>query len=396
MAQATTSNIIGLRPEVEDILQPKEKSKSLTATFRNVDVCYVNALRRTILSDIPTIVLDVDNMLITKNTSGLNNELLKQRLSCVPVYANIQADAAELLKYGVYVNVVNQGNETMNVTTDDFRIYALAADQETKEVMLREPAKLLPPDVLPNVIFPKYSIGGKAYPIDVIRLQPAITGTSTMGEALQFESKFKVSTQAENSCHSVVSLCTFNNAIDVIKAQEAFRKANLDDDKDPQKIADFQALEAKRYTKPDEFEFKLKSIGPLPPVTIILEAFEVLLRKLSDFDQHVGLYVKSASDDTTTLPYAYEAIIPNEGHTLGRILEFELNEMYFVGKKKKALSYVGFRKSHPHIDNCCIRLAFLGALDDAGAVMYFQEAAQNAIAKVKILIAAFTSTMPYT
>ncbi|MBT7789737.1 MAG: hypothetical protein HN757_12745, partial [Calditrichaeota bacterium] len=47
-----------------------------------------NALRRVLLSDILCVVFDTDNdnINISKNTTRFHNEILKQRLGCIPVH----------------------------------------------------------------------------------------------------------------------------------------------------------------------------------------------------------------------------------------------------------------------------------------------------------------------
>ena len=67
----------------------------LEFTLRNIDVSIANAIRRTILSDIPTIAFktfphDKNLAIIHKNTSRLNNEILKQRLACIPIHIKDQ------------------------------------------------------------------------------------------------------------------------------------------------------------------------------------------------------------------------------------------------------------------------------------------------------------------
>ena len=67
-----------------------QDNNSLTFTLSGVDVSFANGLRRTIISDIPIVVFktfphEQNKANIIHNTSRLNNELLKQRLSCIPV-----------------------------------------------------------------------------------------------------------------------------------------------------------------------------------------------------------------------------------------------------------------------------------------------------------------------
>ena len=69
----------------------KEEDGVMTFTIANIDVSYVNAIRRTILSDIPIVCFkttpyEQNKANIVINTTRLNNEILKQRLSCIPIF----------------------------------------------------------------------------------------------------------------------------------------------------------------------------------------------------------------------------------------------------------------------------------------------------------------------
>ena len=60
-------------------------------TLSGVNVSLANALRRTILTDIPLVVFrtspnEQNKCNIITNTSRLNNEIIKQRLSCIPIH----------------------------------------------------------------------------------------------------------------------------------------------------------------------------------------------------------------------------------------------------------------------------------------------------------------------
>ena len=66
------------------------KGDELKFTLSNVNVSVANSIRRTILSDIPTVVFktapyEENKANIIVNTSRLNNEIIKQRLSCIPI-----------------------------------------------------------------------------------------------------------------------------------------------------------------------------------------------------------------------------------------------------------------------------------------------------------------------
>jgi DNA-directed RNA polymerase alpha subunit len=78
------------------IIEPKvrfhlDEEKNLQFTLSNVNVSIANAIRRTILSDIPMVVFkttpyEENKSNFITNTTRLNNEILKQRLSCIPIH----------------------------------------------------------------------------------------------------------------------------------------------------------------------------------------------------------------------------------------------------------------------------------------------------------------------
>ena len=135
----------------------------MTFTITKTDVSYVNAIRRTILSDIPIVVFKTsphseNNSDIIVNTSRLNNEVIKQRLSCIPIcISNLNEPFNDYL---LEVNVENNTDTVMYVTTEDFTIKDLVS------------GKLLPKDKV-REIFPADDHTG--YFIDFVRLRPRIS-----------------------------------------------------------------------------------------------------------------------------------------------------------------------------------------------------------------------------
>ena len=79
----------------------KSNKSTFTFTVSNCNVSFANALRRIILSEIPTIVIrstpyERNDVTIHINTTRLNNEILKQRLSCIPIFIRDQLSEEEL------------------------------------------------------------------------------------------------------------------------------------------------------------------------------------------------------------------------------------------------------------------------------------------------------------
>ena len=77
-------------------MNPKISAKTendgiLNFTLSQTNVSIANAIRRIILSDIPCVVFrtfphDENRVNISKNTTRLTNEMIKQRVGCVPIH----------------------------------------------------------------------------------------------------------------------------------------------------------------------------------------------------------------------------------------------------------------------------------------------------------------------
>ena len=182
-------------------------------TLSNINVSLINALRRTILSDIPMVVFRTENYqdnqcTIEKNTTRLHNEILKQRLSCIPVHMNY--DELELLP-GNYIMELDEKNTDESiklVTTEHFKIRNKVSGVPLKEAEIR---RIFPPN------------NKTQYYIDFVRLRPKISDTIP-GEEIKLKAEFSVSTAKTNSMFNAVSKCSYGNTIDLSKANEEWEK----------------------------------------------------------------------------------------------------------------------------------------------------------------------------
>ena len=152
-------------------------------TLFDVDTSIANSLRRTILTDIPTVVVRTENAKDNKcniliNTSRLHNEIIKHRLSCIPVHTN---DPEFAKKYVLEVDVKNDNENTLRwVTTKDFKL----RDKNTGELLSEEQTqKIFPPNQKTQ------------YYIDFVRLRPGL-GPMNQRECPKKKSisKFTIST----------------------------------------------------------------------------------------------------------------------------------------------------------------------------------------------------------
>ena len=102
-----------------------EKNGILNFKLEGINVSLANAVRRTLLTDIDTVVFrtfpHTENQAdILVNTTRFNNEILKQRLGCIPIH--IQDTSIPIEQYVVEVHKKNETDTIQYVTTADFKV----------------------------------------------------------------------------------------------------------------------------------------------------------------------------------------------------------------------------------------------------------------------------------
>ena len=337
-------------PKIDNIL---EEHDMLKFNINNTNVSIVNGLRRTIMAEIDIAILDTsdDAINIELNTTMFNNEILKQRLGCIPVFVNELDDNVKNLK--MVLDRENTSNSIEYITTKDFKLVDKKTNRELPENKARE-------------FFPSNK-QTKSY-ILFARLKPEIS-KDIKGERLKLECDLNISNSKENGMYNVVSCCAYKYAVDNVKQNAEWEKVEqniinsieeVNASQLQQKI-DYEKEnwfnhEGLRFTKEGSYDFCIETVGIYQNKQIITKACDVLILKLNE--------IKNASENSklfavkempVALKNSFDIVLYNEGYTIGKILEYVMHYSYY---KKKLLSYVGFSKAHPHDVNSIIRLAF--------------------------------------
>ena len=192
----------------------EEKNDVLKFTITDLNVSLVNALRRIILSDIPIIIIrshpyEKNDVIVHRNTSRLNNEILKQRLSCIPIYIREKLALEALQEYEVEIEKRNECESIQFITTEDFKIKHQGA--ELKDSIVH---KIFPPDPIT-----------KDY-ILFARLRPKISD-EIPGEALKITAKLSWGNARENSMFNVVSTCAYAMTPDTMKQNKIWEEKKM-------------------------------------------------------------------------------------------------------------------------------------------------------------------------
>jgi len=319
-------------------------------TLSGVNVSLANAIRRTILSDIQLVVFkttpyEENKANIITNTSRLNNEIIKQRLSCIPIHIK-DIDTFPLKNYMLEVNVENTSDNIIYVTTKDFMIKDLISDKFLDETKTRE-------------IFPANELG---YFIDFVRLRPKLS-EELKGEKLHLTCEFSIGTAKEDGTFNAVSTCSygFTPDEDKIAVELAKKIQKWKDEGKNQKEIDFESknwkyLDALRITKKDSFDFIVQTIGIYSNYELLDIACDIIIRRLKAIDTQIDTDKLQINKANNTLKNSYDIILEDDDYTIGKIIEYALYNKFYDGSK--ILTYCGYKKFHPHDSDSIIRVAY--------------------------------------
>ncbi len=347
-----------MNPKVDNLV---ESENVLSFRLYDIDVSLANALRRIILSEIHTVVFKTDNIdnptcVIHENTSRLHNEILKQRLGCIPIHfkENLFGKKDDLKLVNHYVmelDVTNDTDNLMFITTEHFKI----KNKETGKYMAEsEVAK----------IFPKNELTG--YYIDFARLRPKMSDI-IIGEKIKLTCEFSMGDARENSMYNVVSKCSYGNTIDQAAKEEAWSKyrSKISEDATEEEIQfqkkNFDILDAQRYYVKDSFDFVIQSVGVYDNIEIVKYGCMVMQHKFVDLINYIDADTVPITLSETTMDYCYDITLENEDYTIGYPLQYILYKTFF--EKEKKIKYCGFKKFHPHDDDSIIRIALVDNYD---------------------------------
>ena len=344
---SVTSTVVQMTPNVELI---HNESDTVAFTLSGINVSLANALRRTLLSDIPTVVFrttphEENRCTIHSNTSRLNNEIIKQRLSCIPIHVKNEEDFP-LKNYLMEVNIENNTDNIMYVTTEHFVVKDLATGKELPQDRVRE---IFPPDDITGCF------------IDFVRLRPRISN-EIPGEHLHLTSKFDIGTAKEDGMFNVVSTCSYGFTIDT-SLQEAELAKKMQTWKDEGKTEEqvkfdaenWKLLEGKRIFRKDSFDFVVQTVGVYSNDELLNMGCKIIIQRLEDLDTIIEKDELEIKNSDSTVANCFDIVLENEDYTIGKVIEYYLYSKFY---ETNNLTYCGFKKMHPHDTHSIIRIAY--------------------------------------
>jgi len=278
-------------------------SFDLNNDSKEIKTSFANALRRTIVSDIYTYIINDETIIFFDNTSMLNNEFLKHRLTLIPIISDLDNIHYEDIK--ITCKKKNENENMENIYVSDF----ICVDNKN--------------NIIDNNILFKY---------------PTILFAKLKNnQFLSFECKLtKNNAYYGGSFFSPVSVCVYTFKLDDKKVNEITNDMN-DAQKKTFACQDIERIYKKNETgDPCCYQFKIESIGFYNSKNILLLGIDALKERLNN----LKIEFKNEKSKKITLlennenPDFFEFLIDHENETIGNLLSTYITyhpNIYFCG-----------------------------------------------------------------
>lgn len=404
------------------------KDEQLTFTLENCNVSIANAVRRIILSDINTYVFKTfphaeNRANFTVNTTRLHNELLKQRLGCIPIHHvhTIEGFQNDYKNYIVEVDVKNESDTIRYVTTEDFKVKRAKNieksggshdDDDVVYEYLSESTvrKIFPPD----------SVSGEY--IEFARLLPKLSSNVPCGEALAFTCTIEISNAKFDGMYNVAHTCSYSCTPDEKEIEKQWKakekgvregfesgssaSAHASGSTVDQQLAsakkNWELLEAQRIFVADSFDFVIETVGVYTNVQLVTKSCDIMIKKceklLADMEHSssntgseskIGIKnIIESANELTTMKNAFCINLIGEDYTLGKAIEYLLFSNYY-DKSDGIASFCGFKKPHPHSLDSFIIVAFKEETELSKVQEYVSKVVSECISIFRSLFESF-------
>lgn len=278
-------------PEIRNI-KTLNDGRDLTAELVHFPVGFVNAIRRILLSGIPTVV--IRDVQILDNTTQMPHEMLRHRMEMLPV--NVTPDESGVIKDAKIELRMPVIKEAKIVTTDDFTVEA-----GREGILMKDP-----------------EFG-----------TPCLFLKVRAGESIHMTGRLAV----ESEGVSQVETATTSWHVDPDMAKDQRKKYIQDhpEDKDADRYFD-NFLIQRCYSRDDKgrpnwFNLQIKSVGVLKARELLRLAVQILKKRIDEYVTLALKNIKHEKDEGT-----FSVTLDIGGHTIGVLMQEVIyaDEVQFV------------------------------------------------------------------
>jgi len=356
---------------------------------KGLDKSLINGIRRTLLNDISTVAFNVNDtnpkpdIIIENNSSSLHNEMIKERISLIPLYI----DPSKFYKSYLFYCSVKHDKKTpfQFVTANDIEIYPLndnlnkrvedLMDEsiETPDLEKENLEEILSTNNLENYNMKKPL--SQKQKDDIYRpfiynknknycllIELKNTNTEDVFQEITFYGSPTINTTKTHSRYQSVSCATYQFSIDeelvssIIQEQIELKK--IESEKIEEFTNKFMINDSERYYHRDKdnepyiFDFKIKSVHYLTSENLFQNAITIINDKLDDLKEGLILLLQE-KDSNIELSQKNEYIhiyeLYNYDHTIGSIIQSHISRHSITDKS--LLQVCGYKKVHP-LEEC--------------------------------------------
>jgi DNA-directed RNA polymerase subunit L len=278
-------------PEIRNI-KTLNDGRDLTAELVHFPVGFVNAIRRILLSGIPTVV--IRDVQILDNTTQMPHEMLRHRMEMLPV--NVTPDESGVIKDAKIELRMPVIKEAKIVTTEDFTV-----ESGREGILMKDP-----------------EFG-----------TPCLFLKVRAGESIHMTGRLAV----ESEGVSQVETATTSWHVDPDMAKDQRKKYIQDhpEDKDADRYFD-NFLIQRCYSRDDKgrpnwFNLQIKSVGVLKARELLRLAVQILKKRVDEYVTLALKNIKHEKDEGT-----FSVSLDIGGHTIGVLMQEVIyaDEVQFV------------------------------------------------------------------
>ena len=350
-----------------------------------LDKSLVNAIRRILLTDIPTIGFNLtetgenSDLIMVTNNSSLHNEMLSHRIALIPLYlkpenymknhlfeCKIKHDTIEPFKF-ITMNDVNiyplksgflerldhYFDESYDMSHEDSKILKEQLNTVNIENYdLKKPFSQKEKDK----IFRPFEFRGNLHYSMITELKT--TNTDDIHQEIHFYGSPSVGYGYQDAKFQGVSQSTYSFEIDeqlvesVLKEKIQIEGIETNNQQDYERK--FRLAESERYFyrddygEPNRYNFAIKSNHYYDSETLFKKSIEILIEKCESLKLEFIEYLKEnkskiSVDKVKEFIYHYEVL--NESHTLGNLIQSHITRKSI--NDDTIINLFGYKKPHP-------------------------------------------------
>lgn len=349
------------------------------------DKSLANAIRRVLLTDIPTVGFNLspdgegNDLTMTVNNSSLHNEMLLHRIALMPLYINpinymknhlfmckVKHDSVEPFKFitmndieiyplksGFQERIDHYFDDSYDMSPEDERV--LKEQLSTVNIENYDLEKPLSQKKKDEIYRP-YEFRGNNHYCLVTELKT--TNTEDTYQEIQFYGSPSVGFGYQDAKFQGVSQATYSFKIDDKMVDEVLKsklsQEGISEDERESYERKFKLRESERYFHRDKtgeansYDFAIKSNHYFQSDALFKMSVDILLQKCENLKLEFIQFIKEESsrvsiDNDKEYIYRYE--VEGESHTLGNLIQSHM--MRYCISDSSIINLIGYKKPHP-------------------------------------------------